>query len=69
MDDLLISLFLFCAGIFLILIFGKRSSKHIVSFFETIKLYAVGILFLLGSVYVFLRFLYHLFLNWHSPLG
>jgi hypothetical protein len=61
MDDLLIALFLFSAGMFLVMILGKRSAEHALSFLETIRLYAVGILFILGSVFVLMRFLYGLF--------
>ncbi len=61
MDEILISLFLFSAGVFVVMIFAKRSSKDAFSIVHTIQLYAIGFFFLLGSVLVLFRFLYHRF--------
>ena len=60
MDDLLISLFLFCIGVFMIMVLGKRSGKNTLGTIEAIRIYAVGAFFLCGSVFVLGRCLYHL---------
>jgi hypothetical protein len=60
MDDLLISLFLFSTGVFLVMIFAKRQAEHPFGLLDTIQSYGIGAFFILGGAFVLIRFLYHL---------
>jgi hypothetical protein len=61
MDDLLISIFLFSIGVFLVMVMAKRSEKGSFGFYDRIQMYGWGSFFILGSLFVLLRFFGHYF--------